>query len=581
MAKYDPGNTDYTRRTHVVRIDMDGGDVPPDGPSTATNYIDVEVLDAIAFRIEDNKEVILDFSRDKPEPYIVDETGGRHGRKPDNSEATRRSHMKRVANKDGSAMIDVEVLDVVAFRDFNGQEWIINMPSDDDENPVDIFNSTTDTGDTSATRRAHNEKISADLTDKDPTDYLTVVRNDAISLRTIMGREVILNIPSNNDPLSSDKAASTYVWSPKDYDPTNEDGPIPPPNRDLNVYVAPVKDVSNYLTGDEEIMQGPFWWIRKISGGGAWILISVKATNSVVGSTSPPSTPIITLKLDGEPGDTRPKPVLIEKSAPLVTHTTNPGVEQTLYFVWNDAVPFPDLANYNNTVYVNPPFDFTYSEQFSKVINTGASSGPPTQPNFDFGITPSGSGYFPDMATATAYASDFNTFYTPGLQIFSTIWRADGTEIGYPGDSGPRVIVYPALLDLPAVFSSATTSVVQQFLLKIPSAEAESDLIVTILTGEGHNVSTVHVDGFSDQTAPLVHIADIATPGGDGGVSGDPTNPDIDVPDANNIVSTKYVITTKLVPGLPEIDGDTKAHHTQIVITGGATTPPGGGGRSV
>ena len=45
----------YTRRTHIVRVPLDNPPVAGD----PEQYADVEVLDAIAFRVEGGKEVIL------------------------------------------------------------------------------------------------------------------------------------------------------------------------------------------------------------------------------------------------------------------------------------------------------------------------------------------------------------------------------------------------------------------------------------------------------------------------------------------------------------------------------------------
>src|ERR1039458_2678607 len=98
----------YTRRTHVVRISDPDATQPPD-PKNPGNYVDVEVLDAIAFRVDQNKEVILSMDAKKAVPYIIDDTGGDHAKKPGG--ATQRSHMKRVKSSDGKSALDVEVVD--------------------------------------------------------------------------------------------------------------------------------------------------------------------------------------------------------------------------------------------------------------------------------------------------------------------------------------------------------------------------------------------------------------------------------------------------------------------------------------
>lgn len=254
----------FTRRTHIVRIsDAKKGDPPSD------NYIDIEVLDAISFRGTNGEEMILNSPAEKAIAYIVDDTGGKHGQTPGN--ATRRSHMKRIKGKDGQ-QLDVEVMECMAFRDKNGEEWILDTAATNGE--PSVFNTTEETGDNTATRRTHNEKIGTDRTAKKPTDYVTVERCDAMAFRTINGKEMVIKCPSSDDPNGSDPRASTHIWSPEGYDPDNEDGPKPPANTDQNVYAAFVEGASGFLTGDAKISQGPFWWIRKVSSGADLLAIS-------------------------------------------------------------------------------------------------------------------------------------------------------------------------------------------------------------------------------------------------------------------------------------------------------------------
>src|ERR1035437_7969660 len=120
-----------TRRTHIVRI----------GTSTE-KYIDMEVLDAVSFRTEMGKEMVLNFPRAGIKPYIVDDTGD--GNQKFTANATRRSHMKRItSSSDASQFFDIEVLDALAFRDENGKEWILNLPAEKSS----PYNSTDGTGD--------------------------------------------------------------------------------------------------------------------------------------------------------------------------------------------------------------------------------------------------------------------------------------------------------------------------------------------------------------------------------------------------------------------------------------------------
>lgn len=243
----------FTRRTHVVRVR---------DPNSSGNFADVEVLDAIAYRNENNKEEILDLVASNSAPFIVDETGGGNGAEP--NEPTRRSHMKRVINRtDPSQKFDVEVLDVIAFRGENGEEWILDMGATSDD--PDAFSLTDGGGSARSTRRTHTEKISPDPTDKKPGQFISIERCDAMAFRSINGQEMILSNPSNDDPRSIDPRASTHV-TPEGYNAT-DDGPTPPDNKDPSVYFSFVKGANGCFTGDEVLRPGPLWWIRRIVSG--------------------------------------------------------------------------------------------------------------------------------------------------------------------------------------------------------------------------------------------------------------------------------------------------------------------------
>lgn len=284
-----------TRRTHIVRIS-------PDDPPSET-YVDVEVLDAIAFRTDTGKEMVLSFEASAADPYIVDDTGGKNGKTP--AQPTRRSHMKRIVGKtDATHKLDVEVIDAIGFRDERGEEWILDMQATNGDDGV--FNSTTGAGGSGATRRVHDEKIGFPFGEKKPTDYIKIERCDAMAFRSIRGKEMIIVCPSNDDPNSSFPRADTTVTSPKDYDPTNEDGPKPPANKDPNVYVAFVKgangDVADPTTGDVSVSQGPLWWIRKVSSGKGIIYGVVHFRVGQESGTAP--LPTVTIQTNAAPGKT-------------------------------------------------------------------------------------------------------------------------------------------------------------------------------------------------------------------------------------------------------------------------------------
>lgn len=247
-----------TRRTHIVRIS-------PDTPPSET-YIDIEVLDAISFRGENGKEMVLEVPAKDCEPFIVDETGGNHGREP--AEPTRRSRMERISGN--SNKLDIETLEAIGFVDQNGEEWILSLP----KSGADPSNTTEGTGGPTSTRRTHNEKVYVPYGKKGP-DFITVERTDEMAFRTTNGQEVIIDCRSNDDPFSSDRRADTTVWSPQGYDPANNDGPKPPINSDPHNYVKFVRGFeSEFITNTEKIAMGPLWWIRKINHAGGVVFFT-------------------------------------------------------------------------------------------------------------------------------------------------------------------------------------------------------------------------------------------------------------------------------------------------------------------
>lgn len=290
----------FTRRTHVVRIsDAKPGDPPSDA------YIDVEVLDAISFTGRGGKEMVLNMPQKNVKACIKDSTGGEHGKEP--GKPTRLSHMKRIIGDDPSQMLDIEVIDILSFRDVQGTEWILNMNSTNGQ--PSVFNSTEGTGSSKSTRRTHNEKVRIDPKDtKSASGFLTIERCDSIAFRTIRGEEMVIDCPSSDDPETGKRRASTFITSPRDYDPSNPDGPVPPPNSDENVYLAFVKGAGGFVTGPTKISQGPFWWIRKISAGDILVVqIDISKKNFDTGNkdaTGKPAVILSGIKLDGNFGFT-------------------------------------------------------------------------------------------------------------------------------------------------------------------------------------------------------------------------------------------------------------------------------------
>lgn len=248
----------FTRRTHIVRCYKDKA-------QKGDTYVDVEVLDAIAFRYDANKEMILSVNTDDCVPFRVDDTGGGNSDAP-GAGATRRTHMERVKGANG-AMLDIEVLDAIGFTDQNGGEWIL-----DNTLKGGRFNTTDNTSEGGAlTRRVHNEKIAQDMKKPSKTDFITSERCDMMSFIGPNGQEVTISCPSNDDLNSSDKRASTYLVSPKNYSAADDKQKVPP-NKDPHVYVSFPKNAKSIWTGRAKVNMGPLWWLRKAHTGGGGLI---------------------------------------------------------------------------------------------------------------------------------------------------------------------------------------------------------------------------------------------------------------------------------------------------------------------
>lgn len=551
----------FSRRTHIVRISMD--DPPTPSGEQPTSYIDVEVLDAISFRDDRDKEMVLNLKASEASPWITDNTGGGNGKQP--GDPTRRSHMKLITGDDPTQQLYVEVVDAIAFRGENGDEWILDMGKTSDS-PV-VFDTTDGSGDTTATRRVHNEKISGDLTDPNPTSYLTVQRNDNIAFREIMGREMIIKCASNDDPLSSSPRASTFM-TPQGYNPqdTSASAVVPPSlaaSGDQSVYIARVKGSSGYMTGSPKIQQGPFWWIRNVSSGGTWIVLSITA-GAANNNPTPPGFPEVTFDFGDD--TTSPTASLIDKTETTNTTTTPAGPGSFVYFVWNNAAPFPTIDTYGDLVFAVPPFRIPYFAQFAQLVNlnNGGFSQPrpnlpggdPDYPGGQYG----GTGQFSSLADAEAYASRFNAAYasdgfTNAITDYFGVTGAVNLGLGVPAT------VFATFIALPATDTgSATATLIGTYGIKIPKSSESFSVHVSnpgVVT-TGNRTSSISALGYSSGSAPG---------------QAPPDEPDSD--DVLSAVSTQSGGTTYGVETEVVTDPDGSSH-VHIVITGGDA--PGGGG---
>jgi hypothetical protein len=427
----------FTRRTHVVRIyDNDTGDKGGD-------FVDVEVLDAIAFRKENGQEVILNMVPANSSPHIVDETGGGHGKQP--GKPTQLTHMQRVVGKKSSNKLDIEVVDAMAFRDQNGEEWILNA-KDVSADPS-VFDTTTGSGAGKATRRTHKEKISVGFV-KNASEYLTVERCDAISFRTTNGKEVIFSCPSSDDPNGSDPRAGTFISSPTGYDPTNPTGPEPPKNTDAHNYVSFVAGADGFLTDDARIAQGPFWWIRNVTAGDIlFVEVSYFASNPTSMLDNDPTVQLL------NPYGPRVWDVLnkVDQLLPGIGNPPpikNPVTDAMLssYYQWtpvpkvethSDLSTSPDVVYYLLRPGANIPFPITslnYLDQI--VVGHQAFTGNPIFATlvdfaggvFDSLLVDNGPGSLYDIAIKNGF--DINRIYK-GINLWSSKEAADYAQNAY------------------------------------------------------------------------------------------------------------------------------------------------------
>lgn len=248
----------FTRRSHIVRIAS---------KSNPEVYVDMEVLDAVAFTNVNGDQLVLNVPAENANPYIVDNTGDGNGKVT--ATGTRRSHMKRItSSSDSTQFLDIEVLDAIAFRDQNGQEWIMNNA---DNGSLNVYNTTTGQGDVNSTRRVHDEKVYSNPGDT-TSPYMLVERCDTISFRNINGDEMVIVMPSSDDGSGSGRA-STFT-TPAGYDPTSTTAP--PANGDPEVYafIPPGSaGMSIGTAGDTttKVACGPLWWPRGINTkSGPW-----------------------------------------------------------------------------------------------------------------------------------------------------------------------------------------------------------------------------------------------------------------------------------------------------------------------
>jgi len=232
----------FTRKTHVVRVKSPFGGA---GASGAGAWVDIEVLDALAFKTTNGKVHIWKCPSSEAVPYIADESGDTPDWSTGGANSTRGSHVEAYGGG------DIEVLDRIAFID--GQDgnrpWILDMPSAD----AAPFCVTDGTGDPNSTRRTHLEVVN-ETTDTGGTggvggsfsgpnspggggsgsrQAFIVERVDMIGFTGADEKKLIVKMESHDD---GNGARASTAMTPSTYDPNVKANSVPPDAADPNKY---------------------------------------------------------------------------------------------------------------------------------------------------------------------------------------------------------------------------------------------------------------------------------------------------------------------------------------------------------
>lgn len=290
-----------SRKTHMVRIVQPKSVPVPDGKKAM--YVDIEVLDCIAYSTTNGHVHVWDCKAANADPFIEDKTGDDPNWSRGGDNNSRGSHAKAFTKKDDNnpggppvSIFDYEVLDRIGFTDDQAKVWILDHPQEE----ASAFNVTTGKGSAQSTRRTHLEQINATYTSggtggvkgkrvgafgKDPATQkkndgtiagcLVQERVDIVAFQGLDEKRLIINLESHDDqdPESADpaKARAATITDPPDYDPNNEKGPKPPEieaTQDLNLYI---KLIAQKNKGGPVFGLGAsgYFWSAEVTAGGA------------------------------------------------------------------------------------------------------------------------------------------------------------------------------------------------------------------------------------------------------------------------------------------------------------------------
>jgi hypothetical protein len=266
----------FTRKSHQVRVKH---------PSTPEIWADVEVLDAVALRLPNGKEVLYQVPAAVAVACIRDDTGDGQARGQPQG-CSRVSHMVRLTNPDDeSQFFDVEVLDAFALRGPNGEEIALLMPEDGAREAIvdDTGSGVGIPASANTTRVLRAVKI-AELVDgpgstasDDPAypsgeitdNFALSLRTEALAMRGPNGAESVLLIPAAGSDAND---TTSYTFD-------DQGNKVPPDNSDPNVYVYfPEDSAGPWLGAGAPIKQGPLWWIKRLNGTQAFLVLEFLVT---------------------------------------------------------------------------------------------------------------------------------------------------------------------------------------------------------------------------------------------------------------------------------------------------------------
>lgn len=240
-----------SRSVHVVRIK---------DPGNPQNWIDIKVVDKIAYHGPNGVEYLLDTTAKNANPFIKDDTGDNNG-KGDAGSCSRSSHMVKLSQ--GGMKFDAEYLDAVVFKGPNGDERLLYCPEKEAHAAV---TDNTDGNlevppDESTTRQCHIVKVKDE---SNTSQAIYVERVDSICYDGPNGQENLLFNPGDGDETDTTKYG---------------DNQTPPDNADPNIYVAWGASGSSsgsagpWVGASNPVKMGPLWWIVKANGGETLLLL--------------------------------------------------------------------------------------------------------------------------------------------------------------------------------------------------------------------------------------------------------------------------------------------------------------------